>query len=138
MKISRRNFIRIITSIVLLLAFAMDGAYGRGGTSTNYSKPAGFDLEKLNIPDGTYKGEANGFRPGLTVEVEVRDHVIVEIAVIEHNEIGPQYYTRPLKYIPDAIIEEQQTDVDVVSGATATSYAIMAAVENALGLDKEE
>jgi uncharacterized protein with FMN-binding domain len=34
--------------------------------------------------------------------------------------------------IPEAIVAHQSTDVDAVSGASATSYGIMAAVEDAL------
>ena len=51
---------------------------------------------------------------------------------MDHNEIGRRYYQRPIDLIPGEIVEKQNTDVDSVSGATSTSKAIMAAVEEAL------
>lgn len=82
--------------------------------------------------DGEYTGTATGFRPGLKVKVTVKDGKIAAIEILEHNEKGQRYYGPPMEIIPQEIIENQSTDVDVVSGATKTSIGIMKAVENAL------
>ena len=50
---------------------------------------------------------------------------------------GRQFYQAPIRLIPADIVDEQQTEVDVVSGATATSKAIMAAVEEAVNKAKK-
>ena len=86
--------------------------------------------------DGVYTGEADGFRPGLIVEVEIKDDQIIRIDVIDHNEVNSRYYGRPVAEIPAAIIDAQNTNVDAVSGATYTSIGIMNAVENALAKAK--
>lgn len=119
----------IIVSTTSLSAF---GFSRRDSHQSNYSVPEGIEFEDLNLTDGIYTGSADGFRPDLIVEVEVKDSKVSSITVIEHNEIGRQYYQPPIRFIPDDIVKQQQTDVDVVSGASATSYAIMSAVEDAL------
>lgn len=91
-----------------------------------------FDLSALTLSDGVYTGEAVGYQPGLVVEVTVKDQMIASVEVIEHNEVKRQFWGRPVQEIPVAIVKEQSTDVDVVSGATFTSIGIMHAVEDAL------
>ncbi len=88
--------------------------------------------QKIRYTDGTYIGTGRGFRPGLKVEVDIRDGQIVRVEVLSHNEVGSRFWRRPVKLIPQAIIKKQDTRVDAVGGATYTSRGIMAAVENAL------
>ena len=89
-------------------------------------------IDLSQVPDGTYQGEAVGFRPGLVVEVIVKSGVITSVEVISHNEVKEQYWGRPVREIPKAIIESQSTEVDVISRATFTSRGIMEAVRDAL------
>ncbi|MBN1648321.1 MAG: FMN-binding protein [Spirochaetales bacterium] len=137
MKKLNKKIVTIIASLLLFCTVATSvGAIGRSSKSKyQYTIPQGYALNTLDLKDGVYTGSATGFGPDLTVEVTVQDGTVNGIKVVSHNEIGPQYYTRPLKYIPASVIDEQNTAVDSISGATATSYGIMAAVENALGLD---
>lgn len=128
----KQNRILIVLTLILITqlpAFAF--SFGRNHHS-NYSHPEGMELSNLNMDDGIYTGTADGFRPDLTVEVTISAGEVSEIEIVDHNEIGRQYWQRPMVIIPSVIIEEEQTSVDAVSGATATSKAIMAAVENAL------
>ena len=83
--------------------------------------------------DGVYIGIADGFRPGLKVEVVVEDGLMTRVEVIDHHEKNERYWGRPMVEIPVAIIQNQSTEVDVISGATFTSKGIMTAVEEALG-----
>jgi uncharacterized protein with FMN-binding domain len=64
-----------------------------------------------------------------TVDVTVKDTVITNITIVEHNcsPIG-----KPAEAITQRIIEKQSLGVDAVSGATASSKAILKAVEEAL------
>lgn len=80
--------------------------------------------------DGTYPGEAEGMAP-LTVEVTVTDGKIADVKVTAHEETDG-IADPALEQIPAAIVEKNSTDVDSVSGATITSDAIKAAVNNAL------
>ncbi len=94
--------------------------------------PVGVDISEGNYSDGTYRGEATGYQPGLVVEVEIVGGAVEKVTVVEHSEIGRQFWQRPITLIPGAIVQQQNTDVDVVGGATSTSHGIMAAVEDAL------
>jgi uncharacterized protein with FMN-binding domain len=82
--------------------------------------------------DGTYRGTAKGYREGLVVEVTIKDGKIISVEVIEHNEVNKKFWGYPVEVIPNAIVESQSTDVDIISGATYTSKGIMKATENAL------
>ena len=126
----KRNSL-ILGLLLLPFAFIMMTSF-RGGYRANYSHPEGWDFTAYNLQDGIYQGEATGFREGLIVEVTVEEGTVVDVAVVDHNEVGPQYYRRPISLVPGEIVEEQSTSVDAVTGATATSMAIMSAVENAL------
>ena len=80
------------------------------------------------IRDGEYFGESDVGLVSAKVRVVVENHKISVIELIEHNN-GRGV---PAEVIPDRIIEEQRIDVDAVSGATASSNVIRAAVYNAL------
>lgn len=82
--------------------------------------------------DGTYTGMADGFRPGLTVEVVIENGYIASVDVVAHNEKNERYYGEPIAVIPEEIVAAQSTDVDTVTGATFTSNGIKNAVNNAL------
>jgi uncharacterized protein with FMN-binding domain len=97
-----------------------------------YARVKGVKIEDLKLADGIYNGTADGFRPGLIVEIEIKSGNLTRVDVVEHNEVNPRFWQRPVQLIPEAILKLQSTDVDAVSGASATSYGIMAAVEDAL------
>ncbi len=82
--------------------------------------------------DGTYTGMADGFRPGLTVEVVIENGYIASVDVVAHNEKNERFYGEPIAVIPEEIVAAQSTDVDIVTGATFTSNGIKNAVNNAL------
>ena len=88
--------------------------------------------EKVKYKDGIYEGIGDGYRPGLKVEVTIKEGKIQEINIIEHNEVGSRFYYPAFEMIPSQIIEEQTTNVDIVTGATRSSNGIIQAVENAL------
>ena len=78
-------------------------------------------------------GEAEGYGGPLKVAVTVEDGKITQVRVTEHKEtegVG----TKAIDTLPDAIVQANSTQVDVVAGATYTSKAILAAVDNALGV----
>jgi uncharacterized protein with FMN-binding domain len=79
--------------------------------------------------DGVYTGSYSGFRWSNTVMVTVKDHIITDIKVVKEQVIMSPETAQALK---DEVLSAQTTDVDTVSGATATSKAFLLAVENAL------
>jgi len=128
-KISILLFITVLSSFVITAnPFSKSGRH----SSIQYSIPEGMIISQLDLKDGTYQGVANGFGTGLTVEITIEKGVLTSVEIISHNEVGSRFYSTPIKYIPSFIVDEQKSEVDAVSGATATSKGIMSAVEDAL------
>lgn len=81
------------------------------------------------LKDGTYEGAAANGPVRVVARVEIGKQRIVDIELIEHRN------WRGLaaeKIIRQRIMDAQSTRVDAVSGATASSVAIMNAVEAAV------
>lgn len=89
------------------------------------------DVDFASIPDGTYTGSGRGFIGDITVEVTFQGGQLTEVKVLSHSET-PSYAANAVNNIPKAMVDAQEIDVDVVSGATGTSQGIIAAVKNAL------
>ena len=86
-----------------------------------------------------YTQAAQGNNGPVTVEVSVENGAVTAVTVTEHSETAGICDT-PISKIPAAIVEGQTLNVDVVSGATNTSNAILNAVAAALteaGIDAE-
>lgn len=80
------------------------------------------------VADGIYQGETNAGLVIVKVDVSVKDHAIDNIDIIEHqNGLGGK-----AESITDRMIEQNNYDVDAVSGATLSSEAIKSAVSKAL------
>ena len=85
--------------------------------------------ESARFTAGTYTGEAQGNNGPVVVTVVFDENSITDIKVIDHIETAG--ISNPaIERIPAAILESQSLAVDVVSGATHTSEAIIAAVED--------
>ena len=84
------------------------------------------DLNK--IPDGTYQGTSTVGPVKVTLEVLMQNKAITSIQIIKHrNGRG-----KKAEAIVPRIIEAQSLNVDVISGASYSSKAILLAAENAL------
>ena len=81
---------------------------------------------------GTYTAKATGFNPDVPVEVQVTFDAekITDITILNHNDqpFGPQAFP---KVIPE-IIAKQSTEVDGMTGATMSSNALKAAVNDCI------
>lgn len=88
---------------------------------------AGCGGEKL-FEKGSYQASAPGIhKDPVNVEVEFSASKIKSVKVLSHKET-PGISDAAIQNIPKAIVKEQSLDVDVVSGATYTSTAIIDAV----------
>lgn len=92
------------------------------------SMPIG-EIDLQAVADGTYHGEALVGSFVYKVDVEVKDHAIVNIKGVDNRE-SP--YVTYAEGVFKKIIANQKADVDAVTGATTTSKAFMKAVENAM------
>ena len=84
------------------------------------------DLSK--IADGKYRGDSTVGPVKVTLDVTMQGSNMTSIQIIKHrNGRGEK-----AEAIVSRIIETQSLEVDVVSGASYSSKAILQAVENAL------
>ncbi len=124
-----RRFKIILIVLGALIVFISGGmgyiTHGLGETEDLVISEVDFS----QIPDGTYVGEFRGYRWSNTVEVTVQDQQVTDIAMLQRQRF---HLDGPVEQIISRIIQEQTLPVDVITGATATSKAIMKAVENAL------
>ncbi|MGI6037732.1 MAG: FMN-binding protein [Limnochordia bacterium] len=81
--------------------------------------------------DGTYQGQAQGHNGPLVLEVTISSDKITAIEIVEHVET-PFLSDLAFDQVPPAIIEQGTTEVELVTGASVTSKAIVEAVEDAL------
>ena len=88
-------------------------------------------MRGVEYVDGTYEGTAEGVHGPVTVEVTITEGNISEVVVLEQQE-NEEIASSALEEIPAAIVDENSTQVEVVSGASMTSEAIMVAADNAL------
>ncbi|MCL2067818.1 MAG: FMN-binding protein [Treponema sp.] len=98
---------------------------------TNLKNIAVNSPDLSNIADGIYRGKSKVHVVRVTLDVTMQDGAISSIQIIQHfNGRG-----KKAEAIVPQIIEAQSLNVDVVSGATGSSKAILKAVENALAAD---
>jgi len=83
-----------------------------------------------------YIGTSSTSRGELKVKVTMDGDKIAKIEVLSSSET-PGICDPAMNTIPEAIVKAQSASVDAVSGATETSKAIMAAVEDALSQIKK-
>ena len=86
------------------------------------------EIDMNRVADGTYKGSSGDGMIKVEVEVEVKDHEIVNINLLKH-ECGKG---KPAESILDEMLKNNTDDVDIVSGATMSSKFIRNAVNKAL------
>jgi uncharacterized protein with FMN-binding domain len=100
------------------------------GCSTAYKSITAEMPDLTSIANGIYRGiyDLSGTPVKVTLDVILQNHKIINIEIIEHSRspIG-----KKAENIIEQIIEMQSLDIDAISGATASSKAILKAVENA-------
>ncbi len=82
---------------------------------------------------GTYTASAGGQKGDVTVEVTFDENAITNIVVTDHSEtfgIGWGLKTSPIEVLPEQMLAGQTVNVDMVTGATITSFAVKTAVKD--------
>lgn len=80
--------------------------------------------------DGSYSGEAYGYKSNIQVKVQVKDGKLADINIGKHEE--DKLYFNVADGVAEKMLSENSTDVDTVSGATFSSRGIINAVKDAL------
>lgn len=87
-----------------------------------------YNVDLSKVSDGTYSGSYKAFPVAAKVKVTVKGHKITGIDLVKHeNGQGTA-----AEVIPEHVVEAQTLDVDIITGATASSKVILKAIENAL------
>lgn len=89
-----------------------------------------YERDKIYVK-GSYIGTSEGYYSEIIVEVNVDEYNIISIEILE-NEEPPTLADIVFEKLPPKIIKKNNTSIDVISGATYTSNALLNAVENAL------
>jgi len=125
-----KRWIKILLSIVAIIViltsiFIFFLYYGKSET-LNLTINA-VDLSKLS--DGSYKGSYSKGRFSYKVEVTVKDNRIESVNILSEPSTSVQELDNT---IISRVLQQQSLKVDAVTGATATSKALLKAIENAL------
>jgi len=111
----------VFVAIGKLLPAATEAAFPRIRKST-----AAFGL--ASVRDGSYEGSSFILPVSVRVRTMVSGGRITSVDLLKHfNGQG-----KPAEAIIPRVIEKQSLGVDVVAGATYSSYAILKAIEDAL------
>ncbi|MGI6559347.1 MAG: FMN-binding protein [Limnochordia bacterium] len=86
------------------------------------------EVDLRQVPDGIYEGSADAVLVAAKVRVIVEDHRIIKIDLLRHNHGRGGAAEALLAKVEEA----QSLQVDLVSGATASSKVILKAIEDAL------
>ncbi|MDF2532260.1 MAG: fumarate reductase/succinate dehydrogenase flavoprotein domain protein [Clostridia bacterium] len=114
--------IKLVKVLSLLLCFAM--VFSLAACSQTASGES-----KALYKAGTYTATAKGNNGDVTVEVKFDDKTIVSVNVIKHSETAG-LSDAPIERIPQEVVKGQTLAVDTVAGASNTSKAILAAIED--------
>lgn len=92
---------------------------------------SGYAEQTAQYTPGVYEGVGTGMGGEVHVSVEVSADAILSVTVGENNETA-LVSENALTRIPQDIVKYQSLDVDMVSGATVSSSAVLAAAADAL------
>ncbi len=87
------------------------------------------DVDLSSLSDGMYNGKYNAGRWSNEMNITIKEHKIIKIDVVKDVFFSKPEVTEALI---SKVLEKQNTNVDVISGATVTSKAYLKAIENSL------
>lgn len=121
----------IIACITILLLLSV-------GPITKYVKGFGKqkNTEKIYMA-GTYEGVAKGFAGDIVTSITVSETEIEKIKIVGENE-SPDIGGKAMIVVEAAVIEKQNSDIDMIAGATVTTEAIKKSLDIALAKAKGE
>jgi len=103
---------------VLVLVFVLSACAGR-------------KVSKQGPGNEVYEGVSMGYRGPIVLQVRLSGGDITEITIVDSAE-DPFVGGRAMEELIDMVIEYNSVDIDVISGATATSKGFLEAARNAI------
>ena len=120
----------IIIAAVLVAIFAIGGGV-KAKLERGLKVLAKTDIAEVDlgsVADGEHAGSASAFPVAVELKVRVKDHRIEAVDLIKHtNGQG-----KPAEALLAMVLREQKVNLDIISGATYSSKAILLAISNAL------
>ncbi|MBS4032200.1 MAG: FMN-binding protein [Clostridiales bacterium] len=117
---------RLLIVLLCTIAFFLIACGDRSNTEKPEIKPT---IDFSTVPDGTYRGRFTYGAFNYIVDVVVADGKVTEIIAIQNKDNEP---SEMAEGVFDNIIAAQSVDIDGISGATASSKALIKAVENSV------
>lgn len=114
--------------VILLLAAGMILFFLMAQQISRLDKLDYSQVDVASLPDGSYQGSASAVLVKAQVEVSVQDGRILAVKLLAHQH-GPDHGAQALCA---SIAQANSPDVDSISGATASSAVVKAAVLEAL------
>ncbi len=112
-------------------AAAQEGSTYEGKLADDAGSYKDVEEKTYDLGPNEYVGVGSGMGGDVAVKVTVEGGKLVAVEVIQNAET-PGIGSKAVNAMPDRILEAQSTDVDDISGATISSRAIKAAVDEAL------
>ena len=125
----KKVFKIILICFVILIAIAAAATFY---ISRGLSEGMTVELQGVSpylLEDGSYAGSYKNGRFSNEVSVSVKEGLISEIIVVNDMKIKQDELTNQLF---EQVIEEQNTNIDAITGATVSCNAYLKAIENAL------
>jgi uncharacterized protein with FMN-binding domain len=122
---------RVIVFSILMTLAVLSGCASKEVQQTRQMPINGIDLQ--SVKDGEYQGDYSYSNFTYVVNVVVQNHHMTAVHVLKNRTTKK---AKMAEGVIPRIIERQKNDVDVVSGATTTSKALLKAIENALSKGK--
>lgn len=108
------------TSIAFILGVSLIGCAPKKESATTHT-----------VNDGNYTGIGTGYNGNVTVSASFRNGVLTNVIITDQQETKA-VSDAALTKIPEYVISEQSLNVDVSTGATQTSKAVIEAIGNAI------
>lgn len=116
--------VRLLCAAVMLAAAAMTSAAQASADAQDASNV-------LKMKPGAYVESAIGWNGPIEVKTTVSDNRIDSIEILKSDEV-PYIAEEPMKAIIQKVVSEQNLSVDVVTGASRSSEALLRAVGQAV------
>lgn len=116
--------VRLLCAAVMLAAAAMTSAAQTSADAQDASNV-------LKMKPGAYVESAIGWNGPIEVKTTVSDNRIDSIEILKSDEV-PYIADEPMKAIIQKVVSEQNLSVDVVTGASRSSEALLRAVGQAV------
>lgn len=117
----------VILGIIFILYLSMTSKMEKELRDLEY-----YEVDWNSLTDGMYQGEAETTFVKVVVQVEVSDHKILRIDILEHDN----GFGKKAEQIVSEMIDQNSFEVAVISGATSSSLVIKSAVSDALANGK--